>query len=191
MLSRFPSTFAIIVEEVLGSTAVDNAPPKQEPLTLVRGFFVASSTNPRRSRTVQGSNRAAAHSAVSKATVRLCLARGFQRIGMSTKKDAARPLVWGLFSWWRYRTRTARPRCRRGNKHPSGVFVSARFPMRRNVYQERCRQTHSSQVFLFWWTVQNENRDKQRQGITMRAISCLLIFLTRRGILGSVQQIGS
>ena len=209
---------------------------------------------------------------------------------MSTKRDAVRPLVWGLFSWWRYRTRTARPRRRRGNKHPSGVFVSARFPMRRNVYQERCRQTfwsgafllrhplthvgagryrtrtaraersegnqshsattttaacgrnreellgprsdfskpcqgaaeksanatrtgasrqipsrfptrrnvyqercrptHSSRVFLFWWTVQDENRDKQRQGITMRAISCLLIFLTRRGILGSVQQIG-
>ena len=32
--------------------------------------------------------------------------QGSQRIGMSTKKDAARPLVWGLFSWWRYRTRT-------------------------------------------------------------------------------------
>ena len=31
-----------------------------------------------------GSNRAAARSAASKATVRLCLARGFQRIGMST-----------------------------------------------------------------------------------------------------------
>ena len=69
--------------------------------------------------------------------------------------------------------------------------IPSRFPMRRNVYQERCRQTHSSRVFLFWWTVQDENRDKQRQGITMRAISCLLIFLTRRGILGSVQQIGS
>ena len=89
----------------------------------------------------------------------------------------------------RYRTRTARPRRRRGNKHPSGVFVSARFLTRRNVYQERCRQTHPSQVFLFWWAVQDENRDKQRQGITMRAISCLLIFLTRRGILGLVQQI--
>ena len=69
--------------------------------------------------------------------------------------------------------------------------IPSRFPTPRNVYQERCRPTHSSQVFLFWWTVQNENRDKQRQGITMRAISCLLIFLTRRGILGSVQQIGS
>ena len=127
-------------EEVLGSSAVDNAPPKQEPLTLVRGFFVASSTNPRRSRTVQDSNRAALRSRVS--------------------------------------------------NQPSGLLLSPRFPMHRNVYQERCRQTHSSQVFLFWWTVQDENRDKQRQGITMRAISCLLIFLTRPGILGSVQQIG-
>ena len=39
----------------------------------------------------------------------------------------------------RYRTRTARPRRRRGNKHPSGVFVSARFPTRRNVYRDDCR----------------------------------------------------
>ena len=47
-------------EEVLGSSAVDNAPPKQESLTSVRGFFVASSTNLRQSRTVQGSNSTAA-----------------------------------------------------------------------------------------------------------------------------------
>ncbi|EFQ06724.1 hypothetical protein HMPREF9436_01773 [Faecalibacterium cf. prausnitzii KLE1255] len=43
---------------------------------------------------------------------------------------------------------------------------------------------------FFVVAVQDENRDKQRQGITMRAISCLLIFLTRRGILGSVRQLG-
>ena len=36
-------------------------------------------------------------------------------------------------------TRTARPRRRRGNKHPSGVFVSARFPTPRNVYWDDCR----------------------------------------------------
>ena len=53
-----------------------------------------------------------------------------------------------FFRGGRYRTRTARPRRRRGNKHPSGVFVSARFPMRRNVYQERCRQTFWSGAFL-------------------------------------------
>ena len=147
-------------EEVLGSSAVDNAPPKQEPLTLVRGFVVASSTNPRQSRTVQGSNRAAARSAVSnqpsglllsprfptrrnvyqeryrfvasstnprqsrtvqdsnraaarsavsKATVRLCLSRGSQRLGMSTKKDTVllrHPLT--RVKAGRYRARTGR-----------------------------------------------------------------------------------
>ena len=140
--------------------------------------------------------------------------------------------VWGLFSWWRYRTRTARAERSEGNQSHSATTTTAacggnreprlgprsdfskpcqgaaeksanatrtgasrqipsRFPTHRNVYQERCRQTHSSQVFLFWWTVQDENRDKQRQGITMRAISCLLLILTVYGILGSVQQIGS
>ena len=49
----------------------------------------------------------------------------------------------------RYRTRTARPRRRRGSKHPSGVFVSARFPAARNVYQERCR--HSVWGLFSWW----------------------------------------
>ena len=38
MPSRFPSTFAIIVEEVLGSTAVDNAPP--HPQTIRSGDFL-------------------------------------------------------------------------------------------------------------------------------------------------------
>ena len=36
----------------------------------------------------------------------------------------------------RYRTRTARPRRRRGKQQPSGLLFSARFPTRRNVYQE-------------------------------------------------------
>ena len=67
--------------------------------------------------------------------------------------------------------------------------IPSRFPTHRNVYQERCRQTHSSRVFLFWWAVQDENRNKQRQGITMSAVSCLLPFLIEYGILGSVQQI--
>ena len=148
------------------------------------------------------------------------LVRGSQRLGMSTKKDAARPFGLGaFFRGGRYRTRTAAEATAAcgGNREPrlgqrsdfskpcqgaaeksanatrtgASRQIPSRFPTPRNVYQDRCRQTHSSQVFLFWWTVQDENRDKQRQGITMRAISCLLIFLTRRGILGSVQQIGS
>ena len=44
-----------------------------------------------------------------------------------------------FFRGGRYRTRTARHRRRRGNKHPSGVFVSARFPTARNVYRDDCR----------------------------------------------------
>ena len=44
-----------------------------------------------------------------------------------------------FFRGGRYRARTARHRRRRGNKHPSGVFVSARFPTPRNVYWDDCR----------------------------------------------------
>ena len=134
---------------------------------------------------VQGSNRAAAHSAVSKATVRLCLARGSQRLGiMSTKKDADHS-VWGFFCGGRYRTRTAAEATAAcgGNREPrlgprsdfskpcqgaaeksanatrtgASRQIPSRFPTPRNVYQERCRQTHSSRVFLFWWMVQGSN----------------------------------
>ena len=42
----------------------------------------------------RGSNRAAAHSAASKATVRLCLARGFQHVGMSTVEAVNRKISW-------------------------------------------------------------------------------------------------
>ena len=43
----------------------------------------------------------------------------------------------------RDRTRTARPRRRRGKQQPSGLLFSARFPIFRNVYQESaaCRST--------------------------------------------------
>ena len=42
----------------------------------------------------RGSNRAAAHSAASKATVRLCLACGSQRLGMSTVEAVNRKISW-------------------------------------------------------------------------------------------------
>ena len=63
----------------------------------------------------RGSNRAAAHSAVSKATVRLCLARGSQRLGMSTKKDVARPF--GLGMWWAVQNSNS-------NKQRQGITVA-------------------------------------------------------------------
>ena len=96
-----------------------------------------------------------------------CLARGSQRLGMSTKKDAARPLVWGLFSWWRYRTRTAAEATAAcgGNREPrlgprsdfskpcqgaaekstnatrtgASRQIPSRFPTHRNVYRDDCR----------------------------------------------------
>ena len=109
--------------------------------------------------TVQDSNRAALRSRVSNQPSGLLLSPRFPT-HRNVYQERCRQTFWSgdFFRGGRYRTRTARPRRRRGNKHPSGVFVSARFPTRRNVYQERCRQTHSSQVFLFWWTVQDENR---------------------------------
>ena len=41
------------------------------------------------------------------------------------------------------------------------------------------------------WTVQDLNRDKQRQDILMKAVSCLLLILTVYGILDLVQQLGT
>ena len=43
---------------------------------------------------------------------------------------------------------------------------------------------------VLWWTVQDSNGNKQRQGITIMGVSCLLLILTVYGILGLVQQIG-
>ena len=49
---------------------------------VCRGFFLCNR---------EDSNSAAAHSAASKATVRLCLARGFQPVGMSNKRTTVHP----------------------------------------------------------------------------------------------------
>ena len=124
------------------------APPKQEPLTLVRGFFVVSSTNPHQSRTVQDSNRAAARSAVSNQPSGLLLSPRFPTRRNVYQERCRQTIRSGDFLWWRYRTRTARPRRRRGNQSPSRALISARFPTRRNDYQERCRQTIRSGDFF-------------------------------------------
>ena len=50
------------------------------------------------------------------------------------------------------------------NQH-SGLLLSPRFPTRRNVYRDDCR---------FVVAVQDENRNKQRQGIIVAMVSCLL-----------------
>ena len=42
-------------------------------------------------------------------------------------------------------------------------------------------------IAVLWWAVQDENRNEQRQGITMVVVSCLLLFLIEYGILGLAQ----
>ena len=59
-----------------------------------------------------------------------------------------RPFGLGIFCGGRYRTRTARAERSEGNQSPSRALISARFPTRRNVYQERCRQTIRSGDFF-------------------------------------------
>ena len=54
--------------------------------------------------------------------------------------------IWNKFRFdccGQYRMRTARPRRRRGKQQPSGLLLSPRFPIFRNVYQEStaCRST--------------------------------------------------
>ena len=87
-------------EEVLGSSAVDNAPPKQEPLTLVRGFLLRHPLTHVRADGTGLEQHSHAAGGATNTPVGCLLVRGSQCVGMSTKKDAARPLVWGLFSWW-------------------------------------------------------------------------------------------
>ena len=105
------------------------------------------------------------------------LVRGSQRLGMSTKKDAARPFGLGaFFRGGRYRTRTAAEATAAcgGNREPrlgqrsdfskpcqgaaeksanatrtgASRQIPSRFPTPRNVYQERCRQTIRSGDFF-------------------------------------------
>ena len=150
----------------------------RHPLTCVRaGRYRARTARPRRRRGNQSPSRA------------LISARFPTRRNVYQERCRQTIRSGDFFRGGRYRTRTARAERSEGNQSPSRALISARFPTPRNVYQERCRPTHSSRVFLFWWTVQDENRNEQRQGITMSAVSCLLPFLIEYGILGSVQQI--
>ena len=119
-------------------------PPKQEPLTLVRGFFVASSTNPRQSRTVQDSNRAALTTPVGRVSNQpsgLLLSPGFPTTRNVYQERCSQTFWSGDFCGGRYRTRTgqahglrlpaAPPRFRRRQRasplqFPKGVSFSTR-----------------------------------------------------------------
>ena len=90
-------------------------------------------------------NRAAAHSAASKATVWLCLARGSQPVGMSNKRTAVHPgemelaknprhtfVCRGFFLCNRRGFEQGGGAQRRKQSH-SAALLSPRFPTRRNV----------------------------------------------------------
>ena len=102
-----------------------------------------SATVSRQSRTVQDSNRAALTTPVGRVSNQpsgLLLSPRFPTPRNVYQERGRQTFRAGDFfrGGW-YRTRTARHRRRRGSKHPSGVFVSARFPTARNVYRDDCR----------------------------------------------------
>ena len=82
----------------------------------------------------------------------------------------------------RYRTRTARPRRRRGNQSPSGALISARFPTARNVYRDDYR-------FVVDGTGLEQQRRPQRNRKFHSAGG--YSFIGEYGILGLIQQIGT
>lgn len=95
----------------------------------------------------------------------------------------------------RDRTRTARPRRRRGKQQPGGLLFSARFPIFRNVYQESttCRSTvcrTSVGRYRTGTMYVRAIRKKQRQGITMTAVSCLLCYMARLGAIAAQVRTG-
>ncbi len=95
-------------EEVLGSSAVDNAPPRVPRPKGLGTFFVVDGTGREQHGTAAGG--------ATNTPVGCLLVRGSQRLGMSTGMTA-----------------------------------------------------------VLWWAVQDENRNEQRQGITMTVVSCLLL----------------
>ena len=129
-----------------------------------------------------------------------CLVRGSQRIGMSKSvgcRSEGQPRL-------EQQRRRPRPAAETGRSCWDSVliFQSPAKGLRKNQQTQpvqapavRFRQgsqrlgMSTGMTAVLWWAVQDENRNEQRQGITMVVVSCLLLFLIEYGILGSVQQI--
>ena len=121
--------------------------------------------------------------------------RGSQRLGMSTKKDAARPFGLGAFfrgggTGLEQQRRRPPPAAETGSRGWDSVliFQSPAKGLRKNQQTQpvqapavRFRQgsqrlgMSTGMTAVLWWTVQDENRNEQRQGITMVVVSCLLL----------------
>ena len=100
---------------------------------------------------------------------------------MSTKKDAARPFGLGTFF---VVDGTGL------EQHGTAAGGATNTPVGCLLVRGSQRLGMSTgMTAVLWWMVQDKNRNEQRQGITMSAVSCLLLFLIEYVILGSVQQI--
>jgi hypothetical protein len=114
---------------------------------------------------------------------------------MSTKKDAARPFGLGTFfvvdgTELEQQRRRPPPAAETGSRGWDSVliFQSPAKGLRKNQQTQpvqapavRFRQgfqrlgMSTGMTAVLWWTVQDENRNEQRQGITMTVVSCLLL----------------
>ena len=113
--------------------------------------------------------------------------RGSQRLGMSTKKDAARPFGLGAFfrgggTGLEQQRRRPPPAAETGSRGWDSVliFQSPAKGLRKNQQTQpvqapavRFRQgsqrlgMSTGMTAVLWWAVQNSNSNKQRQGITV------------------------
>ena len=111
---------------------------QEKPVHIVYWFFFFGAK--------EDLNRAAARSAASKATARLCLACGSQPVGMSNKRTAVHPGEMELpknprytFVFWFFFFRCDRRGFEQGGgaqrrkQSHSAALLSPRFPTRRNV----------------------------------------------------------
>ena len=182
-------------EEVLGSSAVENAPPQKSLDFRLRIFCLVA---------VQDSNRAALTTPVGRVSNQpsgLLLSPRFPT-PRNVYRDDCRFVVDGTGR--EQQRRRPPPAAETGSRGWDSVliFQSPVNGLRKNQQTQpvqvpavRFRQgsqrlgMSTGMTAVLWWAVQDENRNEQRQGITMVVVSCLLLFLIEYGILGSVQQI--
>ena len=144
-------------------------------------------------RTVQDSNRAALRSRVSNQPSGLLLSPRFPT-ARNVYQERCRPTIRSgdFFRGGRYRTRTAAEATAAcgGNREPrlgprSDFSKPCQGAAEKSANATRCcclargsqrLGMSTGMTAVLWWAVQDSNRDKQRQDIPMRAVSCLLIF---------------
>ena len=164
------------MQEVTGSSPVPSTPRK--PLTKVRGFFVASATVSRQSRTVQDSNRAAARSAVSNqpsaTTTTAASGRNREEL-LGQRSDFSKPRQ-GAAEKSANATRCC---CLARGSQSSGMSTKKAPPAEAPFAEPRFVQYRTGTMYV------RAIRKKQRQGIIVAMVSCLLCYMTRLGAIAA------